>query len=172
MAEAEVVLPGRACGSCTLCCRMLEIGELAKPAGEWCSHCDIGKGCRIYATRPEPCRGFHCGWLTLPMMDDKWFPAKCRMMAFPSPRGDAIWVHVDPARPNAWREEPFYSDLKNWARAAAGRVNVAVFIRRRAIAILPEEDIDLGVIGPDERILYREELVAGRPVLKALKVKA
>ena len=32
---------------------------------------------------------------------------------------NALVIHVDPVRPDAWRQEPFYSDIRRWARAAA-----------------------------------------------------
>lgn len=53
----------RTCGSCTACCKALEVVELTKPPGKWCLHCSIGKGCAIYAERPPSCRDFRCEWL-------------------------------------------------------------------------------------------------------------
>ena len=44
---------GRSCGSCSECCRLIGVEELAKPAGQWCTHCDPGHGCRIYPERPD-----------------------------------------------------------------------------------------------------------------------
>ncbi len=52
------------CGTCTACCRVYAIPELSKPAGDWCRHCDVGKGCKIYPDRPAPrCTDFKCLWL-------------------------------------------------------------------------------------------------------------
>lgn len=51
------------CGSCTACCRVFAIPLLNKPAGEWCTHCAIGKGCKIYEARPKTCVEFRCVWL-------------------------------------------------------------------------------------------------------------
>ncbi|MGM4958232.1 hypothetical protein ACT4MK_23450 [Bradyrhizobium barranii] len=42
----------RACGDCTLCCKVMAIEALAKLAGSWCRHCKPGQGCAIYAERP------------------------------------------------------------------------------------------------------------------------
>ncbi len=50
-------------GGCTACCKTHEIPELEKPAGTWCGHCEIGKGCRIYPERPRSCQSFQCLWL-------------------------------------------------------------------------------------------------------------
>jgi Fe-S-cluster containining protein len=54
----------RSCGSCTACCKTFAINspELVKPAGEWCKHCDKGRGCANYNNRPESCRAFVCEW--------------------------------------------------------------------------------------------------------------
>jgi hypothetical protein len=52
--EGDRVTPSakRACGDCTLCCKVMAIEALAKPAGSWCRHCKPGQGCAIYAERP------------------------------------------------------------------------------------------------------------------------
>jgi hypothetical protein len=50
------------CGTCNACCKAFAIPELKK-AGEWCKHCNIGVGCRIYENRPEACITFECLWL-------------------------------------------------------------------------------------------------------------
>ena len=56
-------MPERTCGSCTACCKTHPIMELANPAGVWCVHCSIGKGCQIYERRPQECKDFKCDWL-------------------------------------------------------------------------------------------------------------
>lgn len=53
----------RVCGGCTACCKTHAVRELPKKAEVWCTHCDIGKGCKIYDSRPGGCREFQCGWL-------------------------------------------------------------------------------------------------------------
>lgn len=66
----------RACGACTLCCKLpssWEVGtrpdgeryEFVKPAMQWCPDCQIGRGCAIYnqPTKPHACRVFSCLWL-------------------------------------------------------------------------------------------------------------
>lgn len=51
------------CGSCTACCKVYAIPQINKPAGDWCTHCAIGKGCKIYTRRPATCIDFECLWL-------------------------------------------------------------------------------------------------------------
>jgi putative zinc- or iron-chelating protein len=71
--------PGaRRCGGCTLCCKLLPMGngvrvtentrlvaarEFFKPAGERCPHQRTGKGCAIYDKRPVCCKLWNCRWL-------------------------------------------------------------------------------------------------------------
>jgi hypothetical protein len=72
--------------------------------------------------------------------------------------GKRLAAYVDPSRPNAWKGEPYYSQFKRSARMAIPkRDQVVVYIRRRAIVILPDEDVDLGVIGDDELIVTWRE---------------
>ncbi len=58
----------RACGDCTACCFTHAIthpdnDSLIKKFDTWCTNCEIGKGCAIYAQRPHPCKEFWCLWL-------------------------------------------------------------------------------------------------------------
>ncbi len=67
-------IPGRDCGSCTVCCTLMAIDkpEMQKQAGVACRHC--AAGCTIYDTRPSLCRDYFCGWRQLPILDDSWRP--------------------------------------------------------------------------------------------------
>jgi hypothetical protein len=109
----------RACGTCSLCCKLPSIAALKKPADTWCTHCRPGNGgCLIYANRPSACRMFNCGWLNpfswdgvLPITEE-WFPARCHFyLAYDDMM--CVVVSVDPDFPDAWRAEPYYSAL--WA---------------------------------------------------------
>jgi hypothetical protein len=62
-------------------------------------------------------------------------------------------VHVDPAVSRPWTAEPYISVLKRLSAQGLGKgVIVMVIERRRTIVILPDRDVDLGVIAPDARI--------------------
>lgn len=171
--ERGPIVSGRGCGSCTLCCRVLAIDELGKPEGVLCRHCSSGNGCTIYAARPESCRGFYCGYLALPFVAQHWFPADCGMVVFPLAEDKRLAVHVDPATPEAWKAEPFHSDLHKWAVVAEKMgLQVHVTIGRRIIAILPHADVDLGEFGEGDSVVYEDEVVDGRRLLRARKVTA
>lgn len=53
----------RQCGDCTLCCKLLPVRSLAKPAGVKCRHQRFHKGCAIYNQRPPECFTWNCRWL-------------------------------------------------------------------------------------------------------------
>ena len=100
--------PTNLCGTCTLCCKVLEIEELNKPVGRWCDHCEPATGCRIYASRPESCGAFECVWLQSQKQDTP-FPAdlrpdRCRAVLVPSVDGQTLIVHQDSSRPDAFRQ--------------------------------------------------------------------
>lgn len=172
MAE-NPILSGRSCGTCTLCCKVLSISELGKPQGEWCRHCDIGRGCKIYSDRPSEYRTFYCGYLTWPMVDERWFPASCKMVIVSELGGNRVAIHVDPGRPNAWRTQPYYDEIKQWAIFAAQHAQqVVVCIGKRAIVVLPDREVDLGLISDDERIITLERRGPSGNILEALKLKA
>ena len=102
------------CGSCSLCCRLLGVPALNKPAGKWCDHCDKSKGCSIYADRPQSCIAFECLWLQsakrggdvalpLAMRPDK---SHVVFSALVKPDGSTtgLVAYVNPGYPQAWRE--------------------------------------------------------------------
>ena len=156
-----------------MCCRTLAIAELAKPAGTECRHCVAGSGCGIYADRPAVCGEFYCGYLVLPFVDARWFPDSCGMMIFPDAEQKRLAVHVDPARPDAWRAAPYHADLRQWA-VAADRMGFQVYVAigRRIVAILPHEDVDLGLFGDDDRLVYDRATIDGREVVTPRKAGA
>ena len=102
----------RQCGSCSACCTLLEVTDVGKSMNEWCKHCDAGKGCTIYDSRPQMCRSFNCAWLQ-GYLDDDWFPEKAGMVVHFSQ--DAVNVQVDPGFPDRWRQEPYFSKLCEWS---------------------------------------------------------
>src|ERR1700730_953620 len=50
--ESPELAPGKACGTCMMCCKLPLIEELNKPIDRWCRHAVPGKGCGIYTDRP------------------------------------------------------------------------------------------------------------------------
>ncbi len=59
------LVPGRECGTCNVCCVALTINEpplLQKVQGVRCRHNQTDNLCAIYASRPDTCRTFFCGF--------------------------------------------------------------------------------------------------------------
>lgn len=144
--------PDRSCGSCSLCCKLLGIASIDKPAGRWCGHFKRGAGCGVYAGRPHECIAFNCEWLAHDVWGAEWKPDKARFVMMTENDGKRLRVIVDPDFPEAWRREPYYSNLKHISKAAADGVRVFVVIGPRHIIIFPDRDHDLGPIAEDARI--------------------
>jgi hypothetical protein len=105
------------CGTCTACCRIFDIPAISKPAGTWCQHCDIGKGCKIYDSRPEMCREFKCLWLLSQEREDpreklapELRPDRCKVVFSPSTNERIFAATTMPGSPTAWRR-PVVLDL-------------------------------------------------------------
>jgi len=98
-----------ACGSCTMCCKLMAISEFQKPKNQWCEHCDIGNGCRIYQERPTSCQSFRCLWLQtqnhIPPLPLNLRPDKSKVVLHTSADEKNIIAKVDPNYPNAWKEK-------------------------------------------------------------------
>lgn len=171
--EAFKTAPSRACGTCTLCCKVYDIAALAKPMGQWCRHCEPARGCRIHPERPEQCRVFDCLWLTAPWMGEEWKPERSKMVLTLDTETRFLLVQVDAGAPTAWKREPYYAQLKRWAAAAAReRRHVVVFVNRLATVVLPDRDVPVGVIEPGDRIVARERRTPNGVVVEVEKVRA
>ena len=134
----------------------MAIEQLAKPASTWCPHCKPGHGCRIYPERPDECRRFNCLWLVNDRLDERWRPSKSKLVLTTSE--DGIEVRCDPGFPDAWRKEPFRSEIREWAVSGETHdVTVVVVIGQRMILVTPDREFDLGVVGPDQRIVRELE---------------
>jgi hypothetical protein len=96
------LVPGKTCGACTKCCKLMGIAELKKPAWTQCVHVAAGAGCKIYPDRPRSCRQFICGWLLDPGMGPDLKPDKCHVI-FHQQSGQNIVATCDADYPNAWR---------------------------------------------------------------------
>ena len=98
------------CGTCTACCRVFDVPQVKSPAGEWCTHCAIGKGCKIYEARPEPCVTFTCLWLQSQQREDprehmpvSLRPDKSKVVLATTTNPNVISAVTLPGSPTAWR---------------------------------------------------------------------
>lgn len=163
---------GRECGTCTLCCRLLGIGEILKPPGVNCPHCAVGQGCTIYPDRPHTCRGFYCGFLLMKDLGEEWRPSISKLILMFDSEENRVRVHVDPDFPDAWRKAPYYAKLKAWAVTAIPyRTQIIVRIGDHVFAVLPDRDIDLGLMGEDDVIVTEERRTENGMELNVLKLR-
>jgi uncharacterized protein len=150
--EERQTAPGRSCGSCSLCCKLLRVLELDKPANEWCDFCNPGHGgCSIYDSRPSICRGYYCGWMLSSGVGDEWYPLTCHMILSIG-RIDGVQmvtVTVDGKYPLVWREPKYHQQLVRMAHGGL-KVNdpdkvyiVQVRVDNRVWLVLPDRDIEI-----------------------------
>lgn len=176
--DAKVV-PNRACGTCSLCCKVLSISELAKPAGKWCTHCRPGQGCGIHAARPFVCRGFYCEWMISNGLGPEWRPEQAKFALFKTNSGTnggrRLTAHVDPGYPAAWRRSPYYENFKAWAVQAVQKTPemdlVDVMIGEQVIVILPDREVDVGIVAADEFVRLQRKVATAGEIIEVGKIK-
>lgn len=84
-APSGAAVPGRECGTCHVCCIAFRIDDakLQKRAGAECVNLVKGRGCGIYATRPDTCRNWLCGWRLFAELDDTLRPDRSGVVLIP-----------------------------------------------------------------------------------------
>ncbi len=172
---APTLVAQRNCDGCTLCCNVMGVPTLDKPGATWCAHCAVGRGCGIYETRPPECRSFYCHYRQLADLPEHWQPLRSHMVMTSQSEGKRVIVLVDPARPEAWKREPYHGDLRRWsAHALAADQQFHVIAGGRLHVVLPDRDVDLGPVGDNlvsvDRVLTKdgmryEVLLAARTAL-------
>jgi hypothetical protein len=107
------------------------VEELDKPEGEWCEHCEIGAGCRIYEDRPKMCRVWSCEWRSRPdRYPEEMRPDRCGFLLTTTRIDDdyvvvAMVAHGSPADQQTWPPllRPFLEQFAG--RGASVLVNFA-----------------------------------------------
>jgi len=154
-----VPAPGRACGSCTLCCKVYHVPAVESPAGRWCRHVRSGGGCGIHAERPDHCRAFHCLWMTEAWIGPEWRPDRAKMVLSLDPVTRFLNVQVDPGQAGAWKRAPYHDQLRRWAAASLPLQRyVLVHVNTLTTVILPDRDVPLGAFAPGDRLVARERM--------------
>lgn len=113
------------------------VPEVTEPA-QWCRHCKPGGGCKIYDSRPAPCRDFECGWLANDG-DPEYRPDRIHMVVGgQSDIFDAYVVYVDPTYPDA-PDMPLGRKLLDAMMRAGRHPNVVLITgeKRRLIGLKP-----------------------------------
>jgi hypothetical protein len=130
----------RQCGSCTLCCKLLPVKSLGKPAGQRCCY-QRHTGCKVYDRLEQvsmECRAWNCRWLVNDDAADLSRPDRSHYVIDVCPdfitlsyndTGEKINVQVvqiwvDPAYPYAHRDPA----LRAWL-LRRGEENIAALVR-------------------------------------------
>ena len=160
----------RDCGTCSLCCKVYDVPSVQSVAGVWCQYFKRGTGCSIHATRPQHCRDFFCDWILHPELPDTWKPEIAKFVLTTDPATRNMIVQVDPGARGAWRAEPYYSQIKAWSRLALEQKrSVFVFVNKNLTVVLPDRDVELGQMKPDETVRFRRETRNGRDHIEVWK---
>ena len=131
--DGAAPVTAKSCGDCGLCCKLMGVTALDKPAGKWCRHFSKSAGCAIYDERPGDCRIFNCLWLLTEALDEGWKPTTAGFVLHSEQGGARLVVECDAARPHDWRREPYQATLRRWA-AAQGQ-EVLVFAGSRGVRL-------------------------------------
>lgn len=108
---------GRQCGPCSLCCTVLRVDELAKPAGRDCVHQRAGGGCAIHAERPPICRSYHCLWLQGGLEDDER-PDRTGAVVDLETTGVGLRLAIREAQPGAFDASPMLQAIAERYRSS------------------------------------------------------
>lgn len=138
----------RQCGDCQLCCKLLPVRELDKPANTKCSHQKYHAGCAIYKRgMPFSCAAWNCRWLVSDDTHDLSRPDRSHYVIDIMPdhitaENDGVSGHIevvqiwlDPRYPDAHRDPALRRYLERRAED-----NVIGLVRRDssdAFVLLP-----------------------------------
>ena len=114
---------GKSCGSCTMCCKALEIEHFDKPMGKLCTNCVASGGCGIYLERPKVCREFLCEWMCDRALPPHLRPDRAGTILIEDSDTEEYHAVCDPSKPMAWRQPVMFKHLV--AVAKSGRTVLA-----------------------------------------------
>jgi hypothetical protein len=142
----------RACGGCSLCCKLLPVASLGKPDNTRCRYQRHSVGCTVHAhlaTVAPDCLVWNCRWLGDPATAGLSRPDRSHLVIdimpdFITVRPDdgspptdvpVIQVWCDPAFPDAHREPGFRAYLDREARVN-GMAAIIRFSAREALVLV------------------------------------
>ena len=84
------------------------------------------------------CAVYYCDYRTVAHLGKEWRPVDCGMVMSYAPEARRVDIQVDPDRMDAWRKEPFFTQIKLIAEnALRGQGYLIVWQGNEAIAVLP-----------------------------------
>jgi hypothetical protein len=144
--------PTRRCGDCQLCCKLIPVKNLGKPAGQRCRYQRVGKGCTVHhklATVSPSCALWSCRWLVENDTADLRRPDRSHyvidvMPDFVTLRNnetgaaehvEAVQIWVDPRYPDAHRDPALRAYLER--RAEKNVVGLVRWSNTEGMVIFP-----------------------------------
>jgi hypothetical protein len=86
-------------------------------------------------------------WLLDPRLGPEWKPDRSKIVLNVAPTGNGIVIRCDPGYPHAWRREPYYQKIQQWALAARPRDGtVIVLVGNDMTIITPDGEFPLGEV--------------------------
>ena len=105
----------------------------------------------------------------------EWKPQRAKFVLVKTEGGKHLTACVDPSYPTAWRRSPYYENLKQWAiegmRRSPDLHLVNVMIASRCIVILPDREVEIGILAHDEGIQVEMKKTYAGETLEVRKVK-
>ncbi len=134
----------KVCGDCTLCCKVYEIEDFEKQPGKVCHNVRHEGGCSVWGLHPKVCQEFKCLWLKHDDMSAVWRPDFAGFVLRLEPDGKTLAIDVDHDRPDAWRREPYYAQIKLWSEVMPKSEGlVLVYAPEGLFVITPMENLFL-----------------------------
>lgn len=139
----------RRCGDCQLCCKLVPVKGLGKPAGRRCIHQRAGKGCvvhdRLKFVSPS-CAIWSCQWLANHDTADLKRPDRSHYVIDPLPdyvtitqtetgkreHHEVVQIWVDPDYPDAHRDPALRAFLER-----QGKVGLVRYDNTRGFSLFP-----------------------------------
>ena len=73
---------------------------------------------------------------------------------------------VDPARPDAWRKEPYFGNIRHWST----QTQVHVMVGTTTFVVFPDHVDDIGDVTEEHKILTLTEPTPDGPRQRAIRI--
>lgn len=161
----------RTCGDCQLCCKLVPVKGLGKPAGVRCKHQKYGKGCMVYHRpgMPPECAIWTCRWLVNDDTADLPRPDRSHYVIDLIPdyitvvnddtgekqNVEVVQVWVDPKYPDAHHDPALRAYMRR--RGDEGKATIVRFDNKVATVVFPPQlshdhqwhDVTTGLTRPE-----------------------
>jgi hypothetical protein len=111
--------------------------------------------------------------MTAPWLGDEWKPERAKFVLTNDPATRNLLVQVDPGQSRAWKQAPYYEQFKRWSQAAlAENKHVIVFVNKAATVVLPDRDVEVGVMEPGDTLSFQKRTTMHGILVDVKKISA